>query len=91
MRAHYPRERVAGYFDRIDEFAFLWERGKRRRIGAAIQFALSQPAVASVICGAITQAELADAVAASAAAPLTDEEVARVADVQARQLAATAH
>jgi myo-inositol catabolism protein IolS len=88
MRSRIPRETMRGYFDRIDELAFLWSDGRRRRIEAAIQFALSQPAVGTVICGAVTQQELADAVAAGDAAALTDEEVARVADVQQRQLAA---
>ena len=90
LRSEIPRATIDGYFDRIDEFAFLWEGGRRRRIGAAIQYALSQPAVASVICGAITQEELADAVAAGDATPLTDEEVARVSEIQQRQLAAVA-
>ncbi|MCC6177970.1 MAG: aldo/keto reductase [Chloroflexi bacterium] len=88
MRSQVPRATVNGYFDRIDEFAFLWENGRRKRIEAAIQFALSQPAVGSVICGAVTQEELADAVTAGDAAPLTDEEVKRVAETQKRQLAA---
>jgi aryl-alcohol dehydrogenase-like predicted oxidoreductase len=87
MRSRYPKDTVRGYFDRIDELAFLWADGKRRRIEAAIQFALSQPAVGTVICGAVTQQELADAVAAGDAAPLSDEEVARVAQIQQAQLA----
>jgi aryl-alcohol dehydrogenase-like predicted oxidoreductase len=49
---------------------------------------LSQPAVGTVICGAVTRQELADAVAAGDAVPLSDEEVARVAQIQQRQLAA---
>ncbi|MCC7368324.1 MAG: aldo/keto reductase [Chloroflexi bacterium] len=88
MRSRYPKDAVRGYFDRIDELSFLWSDGRRRRIEAAIQFALSQPAVGTVICGAVTQQELADAVAAGDAAALSDEEVARVADIQQRQLAA---
>ena len=88
MRSRTPRETINGYFDRIDGLAFLWAGGKRRRIEAAIQYALSLPAVGTVICGAVTQQELADAVAAGDAAPLSDEEAARVAQVQQAQLAA---
>ena len=88
MRSRYPKETVRGYFDRIDELSFLWSDGRRRRIEAAIQYALSHPAVGTVICGAVTQQELSDAVAAGDAAPFSDEETARVAEIQQRQLVA---
>jgi aryl-alcohol dehydrogenase-like predicted oxidoreductase len=88
LRSRYSKDDLRAIFDRIDEFSFLWADGKRRRIEAAIQYALSLPAVGTVICGALTQQELADAVAAGDAAPFTDEEIARVADIQQRQLAA---
>ena len=88
LRSRYSKDDLRALFDRIDEFSFLWEDDKRRRIESAIQYALSLPAVGTVICGALTQQELADAVAAGDAAPFTDEEIARVADIQQRQLAA---
>jgi aryl-alcohol dehydrogenase-like predicted oxidoreductase len=87
LRSSMPHEVFARHMERRDELAFLWQDGRRRRLDAAIQYALGQPAVASVICGAISRAELAESVAAADAPALTAEELARVAEVHARQLA----
>jgi aryl-alcohol dehydrogenase-like predicted oxidoreductase len=90
MRSTMSREQFDQHLDRIDELAFLWQDGRRRRIDAAIQYVLGQPAVASVICGAVNRAELADALAAADAAPLTPAEIERVARVHAGQRAGAA-
>jgi myo-inositol catabolism protein IolS len=87
MRSSMSREVFDQHMDRIDELAFLWQSGRRRRIDAAIQYALGQPAVASVICGAISQAELSESVAAADAAALTADELGRVARVHSGELA----
>jgi len=80
-RSLMSRAEIADTFDRIDRFAFLTEGGRRRLIDAAVLYPLAQPAVASVLSGAITQRELADAVAVMEAQPLGDEEIARIAAI----------
>ena len=87
-RSLMSREEMEQTFDRIDRFAFLTEGGKRRLIDAAILYPLSQPAVASVLSGAITQQELAEAVAVMDAAPLSDMEIARINEIHGREAAA---
>ena len=77
------REEIAETFDRIDRFAFLTAGGRRRLIDAAVLYPLAQPAVASVLSGAITQRELAEAVAVMDARPLTDDELSRIAVIHA--------
>lgn len=74
---------IADTFDRIDRFAFLTADGRRRLIDAAVLYPLGQPAVASVLSGAISQRELADAVAVMEAPPLKDDELARIATIHA--------
>jgi aryl-alcohol dehydrogenase-like predicted oxidoreductase len=85
LRSSMPRDVFAGHMDRRDELAFLWQGGRRGRVDAAIQYALGHPAVASVICGAKDQPELAESVAAADAPPLTDAELSRVARIHAGQ------
>lgn len=80
-RALMSREEIAATFDRIDRFAFLTEGGRRRLIDAAVLYPLGQPAVASVLSGAITERELAEAVAVMDADPLTEQETARIAAI----------
>lgn len=87
MRSSMPRETFGRHMDQIDELGFLVEGGKRRRIDAAIQFALSHPAVASALVGAINQDELSEGVEAADAPPLTAPEQARVRAIQEAWLA----
>ncbi len=82
-RALMSREEIADTFDRIDQFAFLTAGGRRRLIDAAVLYPLAQPAVASVLSGAITQRELAEAVAVMDAQPLTNDELSRIAAIHA--------
>ncbi len=84
-RSLIDRAEIERDFDRIDRFAFLTEGGRRALIDAAILYPLSQPAIASVLSGAITQQELAEAVAAMDAPPFTDDETARVDAVHGRE------
>lgn len=74
-------------FDRVDRLAFLTEGGRRALIDAAILYPLSQPAVASVLSGAVTEQELAEAVGAMDAPPFTEEEIVRIAAIHAREVA----
>ncbi len=87
LRSNMPREAFLRHMDRIDDLSFLWKEGRRRKIEAALQYVLSFPAVSTVICGAMSRAELSESVAAVDAAPLTDAEVARVARVHAGETA----
>ncbi len=82
-RSLMSREEIAAAFDRIDRFAFLTEGGRRRLIDAAVLYPLGQPAVASVLSGAITQQELAEAVAVMDADPLTQDELSRITAIYA--------
>ena len=79
-------EEIASTFDRIDQFTFLTAGGRRKLIDAAVLYPLSLPAVASVLSGAITRAELAESVAALDAAPLTGEEVARIRAIHGQEV-----
>lgn len=85
-RSLMSRAEITATFDRIDAFGFLTEGG-RKLIDAAVLYPLSQPAVASVLSGAITQQELAEAVAVTDAPPLTEDEIARVAAIHAQMAA----
>jgi aryl-alcohol dehydrogenase-like predicted oxidoreductase len=90
MRSNMARDVFESHMDRIDDLAFLWQGGRRRRIDAAIQYVLGLPAVATIIAGAVTVGELQESVDAVNAAPLSEAELGRVARVHAGHLAGAA-
>jgi len=88
MRSRRTREEIERILDRVEQFSFLHDGGRRTLLEAALLYPLSRPAVATVLSGAIKQEELAEAVAALDAQPLTDAELRQIAEVQARQAVA---
>lgn len=90
MRSRRSRDEVSRILDRVEQFEFLLDGGRRTMVDAALLYALSRPAVSTVLSGAISQQELAEAVATQDAPALTDAELRRIAEVQAQQaIAAT--
>ena len=68
---------------KVAKLGFLTEGTGRTISQAAIQFILSEPSVASVLPNVYDAVQLAELAAAADVAPLTDSELARVADLHA--------
>ena len=76
FRVDWSGERLAEMSRRVEALRFL-ETPERTLAQAAIAFCLSQPAVSTVISGAKTAAQVEENAAASAHAPLSDDELRR--------------
>jgi aryl-alcohol dehydrogenase-like predicted oxidoreductase len=83
-RSHRPREWLTEGLQKLEQLTFLTE-GTGRTIGqAAIQWLLAFPSIASVLPNIYDADQLAEFIAASETPPLTAGELARVADLYAR-------
>ena len=81
-RAHRKQEWLDVSLRKVSQLDFLHGEGTERTIGQmAIQFALSEPTVASVLPNFVNEAELREFAAAPETPPLSTEELARIADL----------
>src|SRR3990172_3128068 len=81
-RAHRKQEWLESSLRKVEQVGFLYGDGTGRTIGqAAIQFVLSQPTVASVVPNITNEAQLREFAAAVDTPPLSDDELARIADL----------
>lgn len=80
-RSHRPREWLSEGLKKLERLDFLTE-GRGRTIGqAAIQFVLAEPSAASVLPNIYDADQLAEFAAAPDTPALTEEELARIADL----------
>jgi aryl-alcohol dehydrogenase-like predicted oxidoreductase len=83
-RSHRPREWLTEGLTKLEKLTFLTEAAGRTIGQAAIQWLLAAPTVSSVLPNIYDADQLAEFVAASETAPLTADELARVADLYER-------
>jgi aryl-alcohol dehydrogenase-like predicted oxidoreductase len=81
FRSDWSSERLAETERRVDALRFL-ETPARSLVQAAIAFCLSQPAVSTVITGAKTPGQVEENASASELAPLSAEDLARIASLE---------
>ena len=83
-RSHRPREWLTEGLQKLDKLSFLTD-GTGRTIGqAAIQFILASPAVASVLPNIYDAEQLSEFVTAADTPQLTEDELARIAELYER-------
>ncbi|HXG41540.1 MAG TPA: aldo/keto reductase [Dehalococcoidia bacterium] len=81
-RSHRKREWLERSLRRVEKIGFIYGPETGRTIAqAAIQFCLSEPAIASVLPNITSERELEEFAAAPDTPPLTGEEVARLHDL----------
>jgi len=84
-RRHRPHEWLVQGLQKIDRIRFLCEPGTGRTMAqAALRFILAQPQMAVVVPTITNRAELVEYAGADAAPELTDDELARVAELYER-------
>jgi aryl-alcohol dehydrogenase-like predicted oxidoreductase len=83
-RRHRPREWLVEGLQKIDRLRFLVIEGERSMTQAALKFILAQPNMACVIPTIGTLAELEEFAGTAQAPDLTDDELARVQELYAR-------
>jgi aryl-alcohol dehydrogenase-like predicted oxidoreductase len=83
-RRHRPRSWLVEGLQKIDQLRFLVIEGERSMTQAALKFILAQPQMACVIPTIGTLAELEEFAGAAQAPDLTDDELARVQELYAR-------
>lgn len=81
FRSDWSSARLAETARRVDALRFL-ETPARSLAQAAIAFCLSQPAISTVITGAKTQPQVEENASASQLAPLSPEDLARLASLE---------
>ena len=80
IRAALPPEYVAAMAETAGRLDFLRRAGERTLAQAALRFVLDDPAVASVVVGAKTPAQMEENVGAAAVPPIDAGERARIAE-----------
>lgn len=81
-RAHRKREWLETSLRKVSTLDFLYGEGTGRTVGqAAIQFALSQPAIASVLPNITSEEQLTEFLAAPDTPELTQDELSRIAEL----------
>lgn len=88
LNSRYTRAEIAERVDYVDRLRFLVRGEVRSLPQAALRWALDNPGVSLVLTGAKSPAELADAVAASAASPFAADERERARALHAKDFAA---
>ncbi len=83
-RRHRPRSWLVDGLQKIDRLRFLVIDGERTMTQAALKFILAQPRMACVIPTVTTMAELEEFAGTADAPDLTDDELARVRELYAR-------
>ncbi len=84
-RSHRKQEWLETSLRKVSQLDFLYGEGSGRTIGqAAMQFVLAQPTVTSVLPNILNEAQLQEFVAAPDTPPLTEDELARVAELYDR-------
>ena len=84
-RAHRKREWLETSLRKVAQLDFLHGEGTGRTIGqAAIQFVLAPPSVTTVLPNILNEEQLREFVAAVDTPPLTDDELARIAELHAQ-------
>jgi aryl-alcohol dehydrogenase-like predicted oxidoreductase len=84
-RRHRPREWLTEGLQKIDRIRFLCEPGTGRTMAqAALRFILAQPQMTTVIPTITNEAELREYAGTAEAPELTDDELARVAELYVR-------
>ena len=83
-RRHRPRQWLVDGLKKIEQLRFLVIEGERSMTQAALKFILAQPAMATVIPTIGTLAELEEFAGTTRAPDLTDDELARIQDLYAR-------
>jgi aryl-alcohol dehydrogenase-like predicted oxidoreductase len=83
-RRHRPREWLVEGLQKIDRLRFLVVEGERSMTQAALKFILAQPNMACVIPTIGTLAELEEFAGTAHAPDLTEDELARIEDLYAR-------
>ena len=81
IRSTLPPEYLAAMSETADRLRFLSEGGSRTPAQSALRFVLDDPAVACVVVGAKTPAQMEENAAAAAVPPITDIERSRIAEV----------
>ena len=83
-RRHRPRQWLVDGLQKVDRLRFLVIEGERTMTQAALKFILAQPNMTTVIPTIGTIAELEEFAGTAQAPDLTDDELARVQDLYAR-------
>ena len=83
-RRHRPRQWLVDGLKKIEQLRVLVIEGERSMTQAALKFVLAQPAMATVIPTIGTLAELEEFAGTASAPDLTDDELARVQELYAR-------
>ena len=83
-RRHRPRSWLIEGLQKIDRLRFLVIEGERTMTQASLKFVLAQPGMANVVPTVTSFAELEELAATDQAPDLTDEELARVQELYAR-------
>ena len=81
-RAHRKQEWLENSLRKVGQLDFLYGEDTGRTIGqAAIQFALAQPTISSVLPNIVNEAQLREVAAAPFTPPLSEEELSCTADL----------
>ena len=83
-RRHRPRQWLVDGLKKIEQLRFLVIEGERSMTQAALKFVLAQPGMTTVIPTIGTLAELEEFAGTAQAPDLTDDEIARVQELYAR-------
>ena len=81
IRAALPREYIAAMTETAAKLDFLSTNGQRSTAQAALRFVLDDPAVACVVVGAKTPSQVEENVGAIHAAPISEAERTRIAEI----------
>ena len=81
-RAHRKKEWLESSLRKVSTIDFLYGEGTGRTISqAAIQFTLSQPAIASVLPNIVNEEDLKEFIAATETPELTQDELSRITEL----------
>ncbi|MEA2671642.1 MAG: hypothetical protein QOG45_1862 [Chloroflexota bacterium] len=83
-RSFRNRQMLADLLDKAETLSFLWEDGARTVAQAALQYLIAQPGLAGVLPTMSEVAQIEEFAAAGSMPPLTDADLRRVAELEAR-------
>jgi aryl-alcohol dehydrogenase-like predicted oxidoreductase len=83
-RSFRNRQMLADLLDKADTLSFLWEDGSRTVAQAALQYLVAQPGLAGVLPTMSEVGQIEEFAAAGSMPPLTDADLRRVAELEAR-------
>jgi aryl-alcohol dehydrogenase-like predicted oxidoreductase len=80
-RTNWPKDQISRWANASQLFDFIGDGRRRTRVQVAIRYCLDHDAVSTVIPGMLNVAQVCENVGASDVPPLSDEEMARIAEI----------